>query len=165
MSIFSNDFGVTINILNEPIKINNNSNEELLLKDVVETIENYTHKAYKLINQHTKINYNSLSYEEKKHHNSINKCSECNKCFIGKNKKVIHHDHITGKYINSICNECNLQYKIKKFVPVYCHNLKNYDSHFLITGLASYGFKNEEEDIISTIPNNEEKYISFSKKY
>ena len=66
----------------------------------------------------------------KKYHNSINKCSECNKCFIGKNKKVIHHDHITGKYINSICNDCNLQYKIKKFVPVYCHNLKNYDSHF-----------------------------------
>jgi len=77
---------------------------------------------------------------------------------------VIHHDHITGKYIISICNDCNLQYKIKKFVPVYCHNLKNYDSHILITGLASYGFKNEEEDIISAIPNNEEKYISFSKK-
>ena len=77
---------------------------------------------------------------------------------------MIHHDHITGKYINPICNECNLQYKIKKFVPVYCHNLKNYDSHFLITGLANYGFKNEEEDIISAIPNNEEKYISFSKK-
>ena len=42
----------------EPIKIINNSNEELLLKDVVETIENYTNKAYKLISQHTKINYN-----------------------------------------------------------------------------------------------------------
>ena len=42
--------------------------------------------------------------------------------------------------------------------------MKNYDSHFLFTGLASYGFKNEEEDIISAIPNNEEKYISFSKK-
>ena len=51
-----------------------------------------------------------------------------------------------------------------KLPPVYAHNLKGYDSHFLITALNSYGYTSKESDLISAIPNNEEKYISFSKK-
>ena len=41
------------------------------------------------------------------------------------------------------------------------HNLKGYDSHLFIRALYKYGYQNEE---ITCIPNNEEKYISFSKK-
>jgi hypothetical protein len=49
-------------------------------------------------------------------------------------------------------------------MPVYIHNLKGYDSHFIIPALNKYGYKNEDKDLISAIPINEEKYISFSKK-
>ena len=39
------------------------------------------------------------------------------------------------------------------------HNLKGYDSHLFIKSLYKYGMKGE----ICVIPNNEEKYIAFSK--
>ena len=50
-------------------------------------------------------------------------------------------------------------------MPVYCHNLKGYDSHFIIPALNKYGYTNPnaKNDLITVIPNNQEKYISFSK--
>ena len=53
----------------------------------------------------------------------------------------------------------NLKYrKPNKFTPVVVHNLSGYDSHLLIKNL---GFS---EGNIDCIPNNEERYISFTKK-
>ena len=43
--------------------------------------------------------------------------------------------------------------------PVVFHNLSSYDSHLFIKKLLRGGL-----DEITCIPNNEEKYISFSKK-
>ena len=74
----------------------------------------------------------------------------------------MHHDHITGSFMDTICNNCNLKQKYKPFLPVYCHNLKGYDSHFSIAALNTYGYK--EDNMISCIPSTEEKYIGFSKK-
>jgi hypothetical protein len=48
-------------------------------------------------------------------------------------------------------------------MPVYIHNLKGYDSHFLVPSLNKYGYKHESSENITCIPCNEEKYISFSK--
>jgi hypothetical protein len=49
-------------------------------------------------------------------------------------------------------------------MPVYVHNLKSYDAHFLILAMTKYGYQAEGNiDNISCIPNNEEKFISFSK--
>jgi len=50
-----------------------------------------------------------------------------------------------------------LELQQPKFVPVFFHNLSNYDSHFIVTELG-YDTKT-----INFIPNSEEKYISFSK--
>jgi hypothetical protein len=72
--------------------------------------------------------------------------------------KVRDHCHITGKFRGAAHNECNINYKIPKFIPVYFHNLSNYDSHLLIKKLR--GSNNEK---IKCIPSNEEKYISFSR--
>jgi hypothetical protein len=48
--------------------------------------------------------------------------------------------------------------------PVYIHNLKSYDAHFLILAMTKYGYQADDNiDNISCIPNNEEKFISFSK--
>ena len=68
----------------------------------------------------------------------------------------------TGEFINTLCNTCNLKYQYKKFLPVYIHNLKGYDGHFIVNALNTYGYK--EYNVISCIPSTEEKYISFSKK-
>ena len=42
--------------------------------------------------------------------------------------------------------------------------MKGYDAHLFITSLVKYGYQNETSENISCIPNNEERYISFSKK-
>ena len=92
----------------------------------------------------------------------IKNCKYCNCTFTEKNNKIMHHDYITGNYISSICNNCNLKYKYKKFMPINIHNCKGYDGHFLISALNTYGSK--EQNMISCIPSTGEKYISFSKK-
>jgi len=86
-------------------------------------------------------------------------CTECNLCknsLVG-GGKVRDHDHLTGKFRQTLCSKCNLELHQPKFVPVFFHNLSNYDSHFIISEL---GYDTES---INVIPNSEEKFISFSK--
>ncbi|XP_065654802.1 uncharacterized protein LOC136081417 [Hydra vulgaris] len=86
--------------------------------------------------------------------NAAISCHICGKD-LGKNK-VHDHCHITGKYRGAAHQNCNLNNKIPKFFPVLFHNLSGYDSHLFIKKLS--GGK------LSCIPNNEEKYISFSRE-
>ena len=83
------------------------------------------------------------------------------KCWICKgelnNDKVRDHCHFTGKYRGAAHNKCNLNYKKPNFTPVVFHNLSGYDSHLFIKSL---GFTTGN---IDCIPNNEERYISFTK--
>ena len=71
--------------------------------------------------------------------------------------KVKDHCHYTGEYRGAAHNKCNLKYKKPNFTPVVFHNLSNYDAHLFIKNL---GYDNGN---INCIPNNEEKYISFTK--
>ena len=71
---------------------------------------------------------------------------------------VRDHCHLSGKLRGAAHKVCNLKYKVPKFIPVVCHNLPGYDSHQFITTLG-----NSEGDI-SSIPNDEENYISFMKQ-
>ena len=90
----------------------------------------------------------------------FNKSSECWICKESlNNDKVRDHCHYTGRYRGAAHNSCNLKYRKPKFIPVVFHNLAGYDSHLFIKKLGS---TNEKENI-DCIPNNEEKYISFSK--
>ena len=82
--------------------------------------------------------------------------------FVKKNlkkekKKVRDHCHFTGKYRGAAHNQCNLQFKKPKFTPVIFHNLSGYVAHLFVKNLG------KSEGDIKCIPNNEEKYISFSK--
>ena len=72
-------------------------------------------------------------------------------------KKVRDHCHLTGKFRGAAHDKCNLEYRLPKFYPVIFHNLSGYDSHLFIKNLG------KSEGKIDCIPNNEEKYISFSK--
>ena len=93
--------------------------------------------------------------EDKKRFNESKECWICDEPF--KDNKVRDHCHYTGRYRGPACNSCNLKYRKPKFIPVFFHNLSGYDSHLFIKKLGS---PNENMDCI---PNNEEKYISFSK--
>ena len=98
--------------------------------------------------------------KEKERFYKENECWICNEKFDGdgKNCKVKDHCHFTGRYRGAAHNLCNLKYKKSNFTPVVFHNLSGYDSHLFIKNL---GFS---EGNIDCIPNNEEKYISFTKR-
>ena len=93
--------------------------------------------------------------EEANRFNEETKCWIC-KGELGENK-VRDHCHYTGKYRGAAHNECNLNHRKPKFTPVVFHNLSGYDSLLFIKNL---GFTAGN---IDCIPNNDEKYISFTK--
>lgn len=83
-------------------------------------------------------------------------CYACGKKF--NDDKVRDHCHFTGRYRGALHSECNLKLKQRPFViPVIAHNNSGYDSHMFVKRLADMG------DEVSCIPQNEEKYMSFSK--
>ncbi|CAG2194510.1 unnamed protein product [Mytilus edulis] len=79
-------------------------------------------------------------------------------CSLGEDK-VRDYCHFTGKYRGAAHNQCNLKYKMPKFIPVFFHNLAGYDSHLFTKNLGSTPGQ------LTCIPNSEEKYISFSKTF
>ena len=94
-----------------------------------------------------------MTDEDEKNFNDAKVCHIC-KENLG-NDKVKDHCHLSGKYRGAAHNDCNINYKIPEFIPIIFHNLSGYDSHLFIKKLGGK---------LNCIPNNEEKYISFSKK-
>ncbi|CAB3981335.1 Gastrula zinc finger [Paramuricea clavata] len=70
--------------------------------------------------------------------------------------RVRDHDHVTGMYRGAAHNICNLKYRITWKVPVVFHNLRGYDSHLIMQEIGKFKMN------VNVIPNNMEKYISFS---
>ena len=95
--------------------------------------------------------------KEEERFNEETKCWICKGKFKEDDKKVKDHCHFTGRYRGAAHNECNLKYRKPNFTPVAFHNLSGYDSHLFIKNL---GFTAGN---IDCIPNNEERYISFTK--
>ena len=86
-------------------------------------------------------------------------CHICEKPFACAGDSVRDHCHITGKYRGAAHNACNLKLWLKSkttAIPVVFHNLRGYDSHLLMQAISRVKGK------VSCIPNNTEKYISFS---
>ena len=98
-----------------------------------------------------------LTEKEQSEFENVKSCWICQKGFGGE-KKVRDHCHFTGKFRGAAHNKCNLQFKKPTFTPVIFHNLSGYDAHLFVKNLGT------TEGNIKCIPNNEEKYISFSKE-
>ena len=99
-------------------------------------------------------------------------CHVCNKSYTKDDIKVKYFQPITRKFIGSAHNKCNLKLQIdpdKIKIPVIFHNLRGYDSHFIMQEIGeivknnTYTNKkgNIKEMTISAIPNNMEKYMAF----
>ena len=162
----ANSYGLKYNCIHheysEDIRIFNSPSSEEVCENFILDLERLAKKSYELTQQNK--NNITMSDDEKA---IYKKCTNCDNCKIifdaGKHKKVRHHDHITGEFIGTYCNECNLNHTYKRFLPVYLHNLKGYDSHLFVKSLYEYGYREEKGENITCIPNNEEKYISFAK--
>jgi hypothetical protein len=90
-------------------------------------------------------------------HEATQDCHVCGKPLNG--DSVRDHCHITSKYRGAAHNGCNLKLRlsaVKTHIPVVFHNLRGYDSHLIIEAIS------QEQGQVTCIPNNMEKYISFS---
>ena len=56
----------------------------------------------------------TLTAEQQLQHAAATTCELCRDQFTKKNKKTKHHCNLSGLYIGSYCNTCNLKLKYKK---------------------------------------------------
>ena len=96
-----------------------------------------------------------ITVGEEQRYRAETQCHICEK-ELG-DDRVRDHCHLTGEYRGAAHNKCNLNYKVPKHYPIFFHILSNYDAHLFIKSLGT------DEGEINCIPNNEEKYIAFSK--
>ena len=61
---------------------------------------------------------------------------DCGKDKYKRSKKVRDHCHITDKYRGFAHRDCNLKTKITRTIPLVFHNLKGYDSHFIMQAIG-----------------------------
>ena len=94
-------------------------------------------------------------------------CQRQYKADEGENIPVRDHCHITGKYRGSAHKTCNFRLQIsaeKIKIPVLFHNLKGYDSHFIIEKLGDIikekDLRGEEPLNVNVIATNAEKYTA-----
>ena len=103
-----------------------------------------------------------MTDEEEELFEAAEECHICGKKYLDTEVRVRDHCHITGQYRGSAHQDCNLKLRIspKEFkVPVIFHNLRGYDSHFIMQEIGSIGKSNNLS--INCIPNNMEKYMAF----
>ena len=104
-----------------------------------------------------------MSGEDEKAFKKAKRCHICEKKYREDDVPVRDHCHVTGKYRGSAHQSCNLKLQIsaeKIKIPVVFHNLKGYDSHFIINELGEL-IKGGEEISINVIAQNSEKYMAF----
>ena len=114
----------------------------------------------------------NMTKENEEEFQKAEECHICNKKYINQDIRVRDHCHITGKYRGSAHQECNLQLRLnpdKIKIPVIFHNLRGYDSHFIMQEIGAivkdYEYTNKDgkkcQMNINAIPNNMEKYMAF----
>ena len=85
------------------------------------------------------------------------RCYICDKHFTEKDYKVKDHNHLSGKYRGPAHRSCNLKIRYPNYIPVFMHNLSNYDTYLFVRELSKCPGK------LNVIPETAEKYISISK--
>ena len=100
-----------------------------------------------------------LTPDNEKDFLSAPNCSICGEKFHEESFDIVHdHDHLTGLYRGKAHNQCNLLYQSPKFICVIFHGLRNFDGHIICQCIGKF----EQYGGIKCIPQNLERYISFS---
>ena len=81
--------------------------------------------------------------------------------FYGPEVRVRDHCRISGLFRGAAHQSCNLLYNYSKMkIPVIFHNLKGYDSHFIIREIDTIARENDWK--LDIIAQSSEKYLTFS---
>jgi hypothetical protein len=100
----------------------------------------------------------TLSKEDQKDFQNAQTCYLCDGGFTESNYKVRDHDHRTGQYRGACHNKCNILHYSNRYLPVFFHNLKGYDSHHMLRSAVDI----VDKEKIHVIPQSTEKFMSFS---
>ena len=99
---------------------------------------------------------------EQLRHDNETVCYLCKRPFQDSPKgrrKVVDHDHMTGKYLGAACQGCNINRRPdRQKIPLFFHNGKNYDTHLLIKEIT----KEEYGCQFDGIPQNSQKFMTFT---
>ncbi|XP_068675341.1 uncharacterized protein [Montipora foliosa] len=110
-----------------------------------------------------------MTKDDEEKFQKADKCHICEKKYHKNDVKVRDHCHVTGKYRGSAHKDCNLNFALTGKIPVIFHNLRGYDSHFIMQEIGAIVKENEYinkkgekcQMNINAIPNNMEKYMAF----
>ena len=114
-----------------------------------------------------------MTKDDEEKFQKADKCHICEQKYNKNDKRVRDHCHITGKYRGSAHQDCNLKLQITNKIPVIFHNLRGYDSHFIMQEIGAIvkkhtykvkgkdGKEEEKQMNINVIPINMEKYMAF----
>ena len=76
-----------------------------------------------------------MTEDDEQRFRTMDGCHICGEKYDEKDVRIRDHCHITGKFRGSAHQECNLKLRIKPEnleIPVIFHNLRGYDSHFIM---------------------------------
>ena len=90
-----------------------------------------------------------MTDKDEQHFQEANECHICNQAYTNKDIRVRDHCLITGSYRGSANQRVQDQFKI----PVIFHNLRGYDSHFIMQEIGSIA-KQQQMDINAINNNN-----------
>ena len=157
--------GFMLNLVNAVV----NTNQEFLYRgdDAVDVfckkINEIRHEIKEKMQEKKEI---EMTDEDKKDFETATHCSICGDKFKNsyknekeaeKYKKVRDHCHFTGKYRGCAHSICNLNFCNRYFkIPVFFHNMKNYDGHLIIQNAEKLSNKKK----IDVIAQNSEKFIN-----
>ena len=110
-----------------------------------------------------------MTKDNEKEFQKADKCHICEKKYNKTDVRVRDHCHVTGQYRGSAHQDCNLNFQITDKIPVIFHNLRGYDSHFIMQEIGAivkeHKYTNKKGEKcqmnINAIPNNMEKYMAF----
>ena len=104
-----------------------------------------------------------ITKEQEEEFQRSTNCYICACTYNGKSEAICDHCYVTGEYRGAANKICNLQLVLSTKVPVVLHNLRGYDSHFIMQeiGNVQNTLARSSWDI-NFIPTNSEKYMSSS---
>ena len=88
-------------------------------------------------------------------------CEYCKAAFSDVVQKVWHHDHISGEFVAALSQRCNTRIRQPlATLPVFFHNLRNYDMH----AMCIDGFSQMKNWELKPIAQTKEKYITLTAR-
>ena len=90
------------------------------------------------------------------HKDASKQCWICENKFSETEVKDLDHCHYSGGFLGWAHPQCNRARQNSNFIPVFRHNIQNYDLHHICPSLQ----KCEPTTTINVIPATDEKYIA-----